>query len=105
MASTVSPARARGTAICQYSRTSEAPSMRAASSSSVGTASIVWRIKKTPKALNAAGTMTACRWSSQPKECMSRNNGTSVICAGTINVASTIRNSGRLKRNSNLAKP
>ena len=80
------------------------PSMRAASSSSLGTPTVYWRIKKIPNAPTALGTKSAWYELNQLKLLMIWNCGTSSTWNGIMSVASMMVNSTFLKRKSYLAK-
>ena len=69
------------------------PSMRAASSSSLGIVEKNWRIKKTPKTLNNPGSTRPMSVSVRPNLTMSLNRGMMKICPGTIISASMHKNS------------
>ena len=66
--STAAAGRTAGSTTCQKMRSVWQPSTRAASISSFGTAWTRYcRMKNTPNAVTRFGTITACRWLTQPK--------------------------------------
>src|SRR5690606_31748966 len=74
----------------QKTRNTDAPSTRAASMSSYGSASLRYCvIQKTPKAATRLGTIKAVRVSNQPKSLIMMNIGTVPSCIGMIIVAMT----------------
>src|SRR6266487_1809804 len=84
----------------------EQPSRRPASSSSVGSAvTRYWRMKKTPNALAAAGTMSAWSWLDQCSQfAIMMYSGMMPSCGGTIMVATTMPSSAPRPRNGSFAK-
>ena len=85
-------------------RSVDAPSTRAASISSSGSASRrYWVIQNTPKALTSAGRMTAQRPPIQPS-LATMKSGTTPSCVGTHIVAMTKMSSASRPRNRSLAK-
>ena len=97
--------RAAGAATCQKMRIWEHPSMRAASTSSSGTASTRYcRMKKTPKAVTSHGMITDVMLPVQPNSDIRMNMGTTPSWVGTAMVAITKTSSGPRPRKRSLAK-
>src|SRR5207248_7389797 len=95
-----------GSTMFQYTRSVLHPSTRAASINSVGSAETrYWRMKKTPKALAAAGRMSAWRWSAQPNHwAIMMYSGMMPNWVGTIIVAITVPSRAPRPRKRSLAK-
>ncbi len=103
--STAIAGRAAGKTTCHTIRTLLAPSTRAASISSVGSACTrYWRMKKVPNAVTRLGRITVCSWFDQPRSDIHRYSGTTASCGGIIIVPMVSSNSRPEKRNRSLAK-
>ncbi len=105
MPSTAAAGRAIGRMTCQNSPQVLQPSIRPASSSSVGTApDRYWVMKKTPNALTMNGAITAYRVSVQSIFAIRMYSGMMPSWVGTIRVMITPRYSADEPRNRSLAK-
>src|SRR5215469_579052 len=105
IASTAIAGRAAGTTTARKMRNVLAPSTKAASTSSSGTAvAMYWRMKKTPNAVTSVGRITDCRWPTRCHFAINMYSGMMPICIGTIMVPIVKASSAALKRNRSLAK-
>lgn len=105
MPSTAMVSLATGKTTCQMMRRLWAPSIRAASTSSIGSASSRnWRMKKTPKAATSEGSTTDWSWSNQPRSVMIRYSGMTLSCGGIVMVATTRESIMPRPRKGSLAK-
>ena len=95
---------ASGKEMVQNTRQGPAPSIRAASSSSLGTVRKYCRIRKTPQTVTSSVLTKPAYVSIQPSVSIRRNLGISTTTAGTIIVDRYSRNSLSRPLNSNFAK-
>ena len=77
----------RGITILQRITFSDAPSIRAASSSSDGIVIMNWYKKKIANPVAASGRIIPCQVSTQPNFAINVYNGTALICGGRSMVA------------------
>ena len=92
IASTASAGRESGTMMWRYTCHSDAPSTRAACSSSVGNVWMNCFMRKTPKTSARPGRMTPGYVSSRPSARRMKKTGISVTCAGTVSVLTMSQN-------------
>ena len=105
MPSTAIAGRAVGNTTCHTTRQLLAPSTRAASMISSGSAWIRYcRMKNTPNALTSDGKITAWSWSVQSSLATIMYSGITLSCGGTIIVPITISIRAPRPRNRSLAK-
>ncbi len=103
--STAIAGRAAGNTTCHTTRQLLAPSTRAASMISSGSAWIRYcRMKNTPNALTRDGRITACNWSVQSSLATIMYSGITLSCGGTIIVPITTSISAPRPLNRSLAK-
>ena len=106
-ANTANVARAgptSGSMIRANTRKWPAPSMNAASSSSVGSAANAWRMRNTPNDETMVGSSRPAKVSTRCRFRISMNSGTMITCSGIIIVARYSANRKLRPRNSMRAK-
>ena len=103
IASVASAGNESGKTILNRIPSREVPSIRAASSSSIGSVRKNWRNMKIPNALHRLGMIRPPTLSTSPRCLTIRNVGISRTWNGTISVASSTTNSTSRPKNLNRA--
>jgi hypothetical protein len=93
-----------GSTIVAKVRSSLAPSIRAASSSSSGMESAYWRTRNMPNTLASDGTRTPAYVLTSPRYFSNRNSGIMPTCPGMISAPSRPLNTRSRPRKGSLAK-